>query len=513
LIPPAASDVRSDLLLVARGGGIKVLGTSFRVLGGLGVSVLITRLAGATPFGHYYMGLTCAQMLSQVAGLGLQSSVLRFIPIARQQKDLAWLLGILRAGTWIPTGIGLLLASAMYFSAEMVAQQVFADPDLAVSLRLFAFAIPATALANALETSLRGFNRIDLSTLGIDVAFQLLKLILVALALVAGMGVAGAAFAHIAALLACSLLLFTFLRPRIPSRECVSRATYRMGRLWHQSLPTYLTNLLRIFNGRLELLLLGVFGIAFDVATYAAALQIGMVGSMLMESLITATMPLISGAHFRGGHEAVRPILLNTTRWCLIATLPFFVAISLFAEPILVTFGETFVAGRGALLLLAALPLLNSAAGVASAVLVMTGNAKLNTVNSVVYLALAVGFDVALIPTYGIQGAALSVFGATLALNLLRTIQVRWVVGFWPFDTHVLKPIAAASVAGLTCFAVQTLLVDFNRWLVLSSGIGALVVIYSFCLLALGISEEDRIILKAIGKKCSFLGRATSRLP
>jgi O-antigen/teichoic acid export membrane protein len=144
--------------------------------------------------------------------------------------------------------------------------------------------------------------------------------------------------------------------------------------------------------------------------------------------------------------------------------------------------------------------------------LAMTGNATLNTVNSLVYLALVVGLDVALIPSHGIQGAAVAVFGATLVLNLLRTIQVRWVFGFWPFDAHVLKPIAAASAAGLACLATQSLLADFGQWFVLFFGTGALATTYSFCLLALGISEEDRIILKAIGKKFSFFGRAISRL-
>lgn len=309
---PEGSDSRTDLLLAARGGGIKVLGAILRVLGGLGVSVLITRLTGAAPFGHYYMGLTCAQMLSQAGALGLQSSVLRFVPIAVQQQEPHWLLGILRAGISIPTVAGVLLAVPTYAFAEEIAQRLFDDAGLASSLRIFAFAIPATALANSLETSLRAFNRVDLSTLGIDVGFQLPKLILVALTLSAGLGVSGAAYSHVAALLTCSLLLYVFLRPRIPQRRGFEAATYRMGRLWRQSLPVYLTTLLRLFNGRLELLLLGVFGTAPNVALYAVTLQIAMVGSMLIESLITVAMPLISGAHQRvvvrsSGRTAPRP--------------------------------------------------------------------------------------------------------------------------------------------------------------------------------------------------------------
>jgi O-antigen/teichoic acid export membrane protein len=501
----SAADSRSDLLLAARGGGIKMFGAILRVLSGLGVSILITRLTGATSFGHYYMGLTFAQMLSQVAGLGLQSGILRFIPIARQQKDPAWLVGILRAGISIPTGTGLLLAVPMYLSADLVAQQFFHDADLAPSLRIFAFAVPAGALVHSLETSLRGFNRVDLSTLGFDVGFQLPKLIMVALALSAGLGVMGVAGAHIVALLVSSIVLFIFLRALTPSRNDISQPTYKMKRLWKQSLPVYLTSLLRIFNGRLELLFLGVFAITTDVAVYAAALQIGAVGGILIESLITVTMPLISGAHFRGGHEAIRPILRTTTRWCLTATLPYFVAVFLFADQILMIFGESFVEGKEALLLLAAVPLLASVAGVAASVIAMTGNATVNTINSVVYVALTVILDATLIPDHGIHGAAIAVFGATLMLNLLRTIQVRRMFGFWAFDATFLKPIVSAAAAYVVCLVLQPLFTGLNAWVALFAGLGVLGTTYASCLWLLGISNEDRIILDAVREKIPFI--------
>jgi len=482
-----------------------MFGAALRVVSGLGVSVLITRLTGAESFGHYYMGLTFAQMLAQISGLGLQSGVLRFIPIARQQNDPAWLLGVLRAGISIPVGVGVLLAMAMYLSADFVAFQFFNDLELAPSLRIFAFAVPVAALAHSLEASLRGFNRVDLSTIGFDVSFQLPKVVMAGLALILGWGAVGVAGAHVGALLVSSTVLLIFVRTISPSRSSIRQVTYRMKRLWKQSLPVYLTGLLRIFNGRLELLLLGVYTATTEVAVYAAALQIGVVGSVLMEPLIMVTMPLISGAHFRGGHEEVKPILRTTTRWCLTAILPFFFMVSLFAEQILMIFGESFVEGKEALLFLAAVPLLSAVAGVASSVIAMTGNAKVNTVNSVVYLVLTGILDFALIPNYGVYGAAIAVFSATLILNLLRTVQVRTMFGFWGFDATFLKPIVGATVAYATCLALQPVFAGLNTWASLITGLAVMGTTYAFCLWLLGISEEDRVILDAARERIPFL--------
>jgi hypothetical protein len=46
-------DSELDLLL-AGGGGLKLVGVIVRALGGLGVSVLMTRMTAATAFGQYF---------------------------------------------------------------------------------------------------------------------------------------------------------------------------------------------------------------------------------------------------------------------------------------------------------------------------------------------------------------------------------------------------------------------------------------------------------------------------
>jgi O-antigen/teichoic acid export membrane protein len=306
------------------------------------------------------------------------------------------------------------------------------------------------------------------------------------------------------------LLLFWLVRRSTPGLLDAPVANYRMRELWQQALPVYLTRLLRIFNGRLELLLLGAIGISSDVGVYAVALQVGMVGATLTESLITVTMPLLSGAHHRGGEDALRPLVKTVSRWCLTATLPYYAALVLFADPILNLFGREFGDGREGLLLLGALPLLNSAAGIAAEALAMTGNARLNTFNSIAYLALTLSLDLALIPSQGISGAAAAVVIATFVLNGLRTVQVRWIFGFWPLDIHVGKPLLASFLAGLVGYAARLGLDGAESMTTLAIGGTAVAITYAVSLFALGASEQDRHVIDAIARKLPILERLTS---
>lgn len=496
-----------DLLVAARGAGLKVLGTIVRLVGGLGVSILITRTAGAEAFGHYFVGLTCAQMLAQASTLGLHSSALRFLPVAEHQRAPGWTTGILRACIGIPTGLGLLIGLTTFLLARVLSDSLFDDPGLAPSFRIFSFAIPLTALIISLEASLRGLKRFDRATIGNDVGFQVPKFFLVAVAIAAGAGVAGVALAHLGALATSAILLFAFLRTATVRRSGGTETEYRMRQIWKQALPVYLTRLLRIFNGRLELLLLGVLDLSANVGIYAAALQVGMVGAMLTEALITVTMPLLSSAYYRGGRDALQPLVQTVTRWCLIATLPYYAVVLLFANSILSVFGEDFQAAQSGLILLGALPLLNSAAGIASEALTMTGNAAVNTFNSIAYLTLTLTLDLLLIPSHGIEGAAMAVLSATLILNTLRAVQVRWLFGFWPVNADVLKVIGAVLVAAVVGFFLRDGLAGTGALGELVLGTSVVAVVYTGCLWLLGATAEDRAVLEAVGRRSPFFAR------
>jgi O-antigen/teichoic acid export membrane protein len=487
--------------MAAKGGGLKAAGSILTILGGLGLGILLTRVLGAAGFGQYRLGIISIELLAQIGALGVPTAALLFIPLAARRADHPRLMGIFRLTCAVPTLIGAVLGTVTFVFSEEISSRVFRDPTFASTLRIFSLAIPLHGLLNASESLARAFNRVDISVIGRDICLQSLKIVATAIVLFAGFGVGGAAVAHWIALAISVALILFLVRRLLPMGRESSRADYDLGRIWRQSLPMYLARLPLALGTQIETLVLGFFGLTSGVGIYAAALQMSRVGEVFPLSIISVALPLISGAYDRGGPEEVRPLLRAGTRWGLSVTLPIFVATALFAEPLLSIFGEEFAAGRRGLVLLAFIPVLRSISGLSAAVLSMTGYARFNSANSICYLAVALALDLLLIPSYGVNGAAIAAFTAMTVLSGLRLSEVFWMFRLWPFDWSVVKPIGAAAVSAVVGFLVSNALASFPMLVEAALGIGSILVAYVVTMIAMGIPEEDRPVLDRLWKR------------
>jgi O-antigen/teichoic acid export membrane protein len=111
------------------------------------------------------------------------------------------------------------------------------------------------------------------------------------------------------------------------------------------------------------------------------------------------------------------------------------------------------------MVLLGAAMLLASACGQVDVVLTSTGRSALSLANGLIALAVNVGVDLALIPQYGITGAAIGWAAAIAASNLIPLAQVARVVRIQPFGaaTLIACTLTALSFGALPAL-VRTLL-------------------------------------------------------
>jgi O-antigen/teichoic acid export membrane protein len=260
----------------------------------------------------------------------------------------------------------------------------------------------------------------------------------------------------------------------------------------------HLARLPQLLGGQLESLVLGFFGLISGVGIYTAALQMSRVGELVPLSLISVALPLISAAYDRGGEGQVSPLLKTGTRWGLTVALPVFVVTVRFAAPLLSIFGEEFLAGRSSLVLLACIPVLRATTGLTTAVFSMTGYARINAANSVVYLGTALVLDVTLIPKHESFGAAVAAVAAIALVSGLRLIELYWLFRMHPFDRSLLKPVGATVAAAASGYAASQALASPSPIAEPLIGIGVIIVVYCAVLLALGIPESDRMVLERV---------------
>src|SRR5262249_43946571 len=135
--------------------------------------------------------------------------------------------------------------------------------------------------------------------------------------------------------------------------------------------------------------------------------------------LLTAGAPMLSAAH-GGQNLAERDHLFYLmTSWSVAASLPLILFLLLFAPDVLALYGGRF-AGQGTLPLqaLVAAQFVSLLCGPVGSVAMMSGLERHCLVISVVCTALSTALLVALVPWWGLLGAALTIVVAVIVLNL-----------------------------------------------------------------------------------------------
>lgn len=495
--PLADGDGEANLVRAARGGSVLFSGKLFTYIARFAITILLTRLLGEDEYGRYNLALTLPAFAASFAILGLDTAVIRFVALHSARGETGRVLGVLQLGIFLPIAVSMAFAAVLFAIAPWVATEVFHDERLGDLIRLAVLTIPLLAAINQLDAALTGLRHIERSVVATHFVQPVLRLVMiVALALV-GLNAAGAIGAYVIAIGAVTLLMVVRLR-RSFSIETAGPAEREARPLIGYALPVYLSNVATVAGDNLQTILLGALSTVATVGIFAVANQVTMIGKMFHNAVTAASMPLIAQIHDQGDRAQLAGFFRTTTRWTTTFNLPFLLILVLFAGPLMAIFGKGFEVGAEALGLLAIANLAIFATGPVGAIIDMTGNTRLKLANSVALVTLSVGLNVALIPGLGLLGAAIAALVANVAINVARLIEVYVLLRIQPYDASFLKPLIAGAVGAAAALAVGAVVPADQRGPGALLGSLALIGAYVAAILALGLSPDDRALLRRV---------------
>ena len=127
----------------------------------------------------------------------------------------------------------------------------------------------------------------------------------------------------------------------------------------------------------------------------------------------------------------------------------------------------------------------------------MTDNQTVLMIITTIGALTGVAVCFALIPDFGMIGAAIGAAAAILTENTATLIFVRRRLGFWPYNLVFWKPLAAGLLAAALAYAVKVLLALPGLLLT----VGAVAAVFGISFLALlllfGLNDTDREFLGA----------------
>ncbi|HSK97937.1 MAG TPA: flippase [Euzebyales bacterium] len=487
------------VLATAKGSGFLAGGSLYEFAARFVIAFLLARLIGADGYGLYSLAISAAALFTGLSALGLDDAMVRYVAIMRRRGDDAGLWGTLQLGLGVATPVGVLMGLAMYVAADPIAVGLFDEPRLAPLLRMLAVLVPFLTLSSVLNGCARGFGRMDYATLGKNVVQSTLRMVLLGLLALGGMDVRTALIVFGVSDVAASLTLLFLLNREFAFRRPVRQHVRRDVRgVFGFALPLWLSGLLKQFQGNIETVLLGALANVTSVGIYALVGKVNMLGHVAYRAIIVAVKPVLAGLHDGGDRAGLSSLYATTTRWTLALNVPFFLVVALYAETLLRVFGQAFVAGREALVVLAVAELAVAATGISGSIIDMTGHVRVKLANTVLSMVALLTGSMLLIPRWGMLGAAVAFLIAVVLVEVARLVEVWVFERLQPYRWSTVKPLLAGLVALGLGLALRRLVPHDGAVLVTALECVVVLATYLCALLLLGLAPEDRVVLQRI---------------
>jgi O-antigen/teichoic acid export membrane protein len=247
---------------------------------------------------------------------------------------------------------------------------------------------------------------------------------------------------------------------------------------------------------RTDRIMLGILGSAEDVGIYNAAATLSVQAALFLASFNAIFAPTIADLFHKQRMKELAALFKTTTKWIFTLTLPVVLVFVLFAWPIMRVFGPGFSAGSLVLISLGIAELVNAGVGSVAFMLTMTSRQNIELLNSIALGSLNVVLNLILIPKLHVLGAAIATGLSIALINILRLIEVYWLYKVHPYKLSYWKPIVAGGVATLVWIGIRRMW-NVTGWIWIIA-IVLFGVVYMLAFVALGLDDEERLILKAV---------------
>ena len=154
--------------------------------------------------------------------------------------------------------------------------------------------------------------------------------------------------------------------------------------------------------------------------------------------------------------------------------------------------------GAFCLTILCAGQIINAATGPSGLMVLMSGHTLTNLFNNAFTFLMNLVLNFILIPKYGIAGAAIATSFSIVFVNIIRIIEVYYLIRIQPYGWSFFKPIFAGCIAlGIAIFVYKNILTS-KSFLSLTSVFFIYLISYATFLILLRLDENDLSILKKV---------------
>lgn len=474
------------------------------VAGGLGAALnlvlaaVIGRNLGTDGAGTYFLIVAVFMIVANVAELGADTGLVRFLAAARATGREQEVPDYLRTAVRpvLVTGLGVVGVAAA-FSGPLSS----IDPALSPGLVVLAAAVAVlTSLSAVVLSAGRGLGDVMSYPLLQSIALPFLRVVGVGVAVLGGAGVVTVLLAWLAPLplvllMAVAVMVRLVVRTAGQLRPTGDVRPGLRREFWQFSAVRGISAAVEILIEWIDVLLVGALASPAEAGVYAVVTRCVRASEVVQQAGRVAVGPQIASALARKAFDEASRLYGMVSVAMIWLSWPFFCLLAVFGDSVLGIFGDGFADGHTALVILASAMAVATAAGTVQSILLMGGRSSWQLADKSVALTINCGLDLVLIPVWGIEGAAVA-WATTIAIDTALVVwQVQRLMGIRPaYGPLVLATLLALGVVGAGGLAFR---------LVLGSSLGTLgLAAASLAVVYLGLSWglSERLGLAALAR-------------
>lgn len=410
--------LRRQLLRAARGS---VLVRVAALAATMGTSIVLARALGVDGYGTYAFVYALVTLLALPSQVGIPTLLVRETAKTHATGEWARMRGLWRWATRTILTTSLAVA-ALAALGVLVFRDEAQDPARLATLAAGLVLVPLIALGNARGAALRGLRRIVSGQLPETVVRPLLLMAFVgaAWAIRGAVAPATAMALHVlAGLLAFAFGGWLLWRARPAETAGVEPDLAQAPAWWRSALPLALIAGMQVVGAQSGVILLGLFRDGPDVGIYKVATSAATIALFGLQTANMVTGPYIARLHATGEKARLQKVASGGALVSGAITLPVFLAFAFGGEWLIARlYGDAFTAAYVPLVIVAAGQVFNALFGSVGQLLNMTGHER----DAARWLGVAsigqVLLGLALVPSLGMVGAAVSASCAVVAWNI-----------------------------------------------------------------------------------------------
>lgn len=386
--------------------------------------IVLARWMGGTEYGIYVFVWTWVLILGGMSHLGMSVAAMRLAPTYRETCEWDKLRGLIRGTRLIALGAGTAIMLAGMAGLYLFKSHI--ESFYVLPLYLALVCVPLFALTDVQDGIGRGHAWMGLALAPPYVIRPLLVLAAMCAAYAAGlpMEATTAAGAAIVATWGAGIIQTLIINKRLAESVPAGPRSYAFKTWLGTSMPLLVILACELALQNTDILVISRFMTPADVGIYFAAGKTMALIMFVHYAVGSAVANRFATLHARGDRESLRAFVKDAVNWTFWPSLAGAVLILALGKPLLWLFGPQFESGYAVMCILVVGFLFRSSMGPAEFLLNMLGEQALCATVLFASAVLNVALCFALVPHWGLVGAAMATSISLVMAAVMNSIVV-----------------------------------------------------------------------------------------